>query len=100
MTDSIPYLVPTYFQELIFPAITPPKIPALLLTLFLFRHMHRYKYILFRQQILLYVLQCFSKRKSVCVICLSENQSVCLGIFLSVYPSICISVYLDICLSV
>jgi hypothetical protein len=30
MADSIPYLVPTQFQELIFTPITHPKIPALL----------------------------------------------------------------------
>jgi hypothetical protein len=28
MADSIPYLVPTQFQESIFPPITSPKIPA------------------------------------------------------------------------
>jgi hypothetical protein len=29
MADSIPYLVPSQFQECIFPPITRPKIPAL-----------------------------------------------------------------------
>jgi hypothetical protein len=28
MTDSIPFLVPTQFQESIFPPVTRPKIPA------------------------------------------------------------------------
>jgi hypothetical protein len=99
-------LVPTYFQESISPAITPPKIPALL---FLFRHMQGIS-ILFRQQILLHVLQCISKRKSVCVsvclkTCLSVHLSVRLYIFLSVYFSVCLGIfcllflYLCVCLS-
>jgi hypothetical protein len=29
MADSIPYFVPTQFQESVFPSITRPKIPAL-----------------------------------------------------------------------
>jgi hypothetical protein len=90
MTDSIPYLVPTYFQESIFSAITRPKIPALILTLFLFRHMQVY-YSVNSYCYLFFAL--YEKKICLCV-CLSENLSVCLGIFLSVYPSICISVCL------
>ncbi len=87
MTDSILYLIPTYFQESIFPAITRPKIPALILTLFLFRHMHRYKYIIPLTDIAICLAVYFEKKICLCV---------CLSMYLSVYLYICLSVYLSV----
>ncbi len=87
--DSI-ILSSNLFPGIDFPAITRPKIPALILTLFLFRHMHIGISILFRQQILLYVFTMYFEKK----ICLC----VCLSVYLSVYLYICLSVYLSVSL--